>query len=294
MELNQLRYVMECAKLENMTKAAESLHISQPSLSIQIKNLEDELGINLFERTRKRIYLTEAGKVFVHQAKQILQNIDSLSETMGEFASQKRGSIRIGLLPIMIHLEMDKMVADFADEYPYYNLKIVEQGSQSLINSVLNNDLDAALAILTNTNNDNRLHYIKLMESKLVAVVPVQHPLAKKKSLVFEDFEETKLVLTNGNFNMQKLILDELDSRDIHYDTFSQCNQIETCFSLASKGFGIAFSSEQTAEYYHFDNLVYIPILGIPKRTIYLIYTKTPEYHPVLNSFINFATEYYL
>ena len=294
MELNQLRYVLESAQQENMTKAAENLHISQPSLSIQIKNLEDELGISLFERTRKRIYLTEAGKVFVHQAKQILQSIDSLSETMGEFASQKRGSIRIGLLPIMIHLGMDEMVSDFAEEHPYYSLKITEQGSQSLINSVLNNDLDAALAILTNANYDDRLHYIKLMESSIVAVVPAQHPLAKKESLVFDDFAGTKLVLTNGNFNMQRLILDELDKRNIQYDMFSQCNQIETCFSLASKGFGIAFCTEQTAKYYHFGNLVYIPILGITKRAIYLIYTKTPEYHPVLNSFINFATEYYL
>jgi len=293
MERNQLRYVVETARYGNITKAAEALHIAQPSLSAQIIQLEKELGIPLFERTRKRVYLTEAGEAFVYQAEQILNSMNSLKDTMNEYAQEKRGSLKLGLLPIMAPIGLVDMLAEFREEFPDFDLSVAEAGSRALIEKTKQNETDASIVIMQDESGAEGMHAVFLKESLFVAAVPADHPLAERKELYTEDFRDEKLVLPQGTFNLQNLILDLLNAKGIPYHLLASCSQTETCFALASHRFGITFCSMEMAEHCPYDNLKFIPVGDVPQRKIWLVYKKTPEYHPALNEFIQFVRDYY-
>lgn len=293
MERSHLKYVVEVAKWQNITRAAEALHITQPSLSNQIINLERELGVSLFERIHKRVKLTEAGESFVYQATGILNDMDSLKQSMADFAKRRTGMVRVGALSIMVPLGIPDVLTAFTSQYPSLRITLTESGSYELINKVNINELDVAFAILSDDNLKEDFYQIKLTESRLVAAVNASHPLAQRKKITQGDLRNQKLVIPSESFNIQRMILNELDRRDIPYQVAASCNQIDTCFRLVDQGFGISFCSEETTEYYSYENVRYIPVQDIAPRPLYLIYKKNPAYYPALQTFVLFARNYY-
>ena len=293
MERSQLQYVVEVAKWQNITRAAEALHLSQPSLSNQILNLEQELGISLFERTRKRVYLTQAGESFVYQAQKILNDMDALKENMADYAKRRAGKVRVGALSVMAPLGIPEVLSAFSKQYPALQLTLMEAGSYDLVNRVKMNELDAAFVILFNAEKEEELYQIKLLESDLMAVVHIDDPLAQRKELILKDLEEQRLIVSTENYNMQRLILSQLDQRNIPYQIAASCNQVETCFRLVDEGFGISYSSRETSLYYKYDHVRCILIRDVPARPVYLVYKKRPEYHPALRAFVSFVQEWY-
>lgn len=293
MERNQMRYVVEVARQGTITHAAEILHIAQPSLSNQIINLENELGISLFERTKKRIYLTEAGEIFVRDAERILAKMDQLKEKMDDLANLRMGKLRIGVLSTMVALELHKTIAKFANLHPSLDICLTEEGSSHLIRQVQSLELDAAFAFHTGDISDEGLIFCNLMESRFMAIVPKSYSLASQPALTFEDFADRRLIVTTKNFNLQRHLLSQLDARGIPYKIVTQCNQIETCYVLANQGMGVSFCTEATIGHYHCDNVAYIPIEGMEMYPLFLVYKKDINYHPLLREFVIFVEQYY-
>jgi len=148
MERSQLIYVVTVAECGSVTRAAEKLHLSQPSLSNQIIHLEQELGIALFARVRKRVHLTEAGEVFVRHAQRILNDMQALAERMEDYAANRSGRVRIGALPIMCALHIPELIGGFHSEYPSITLTLQERGSAELLQALEQSEIDVAFAIL--------------------------------------------------------------------------------------------------------------------------------------------------
>lgn len=101
MDIRQLQYFMEVARLQSFTKAAESLYITQPSISKTIRNIEEELGVTLFDRSGKKVVLTDAGRIIYEQAQPIVKSFQSLSSELGDLKNLKKGHIRLGLPPMV-------------------------------------------------------------------------------------------------------------------------------------------------------------------------------------------------
>lgn len=293
MERNQLRYVIEVAQFENITHAAEALHIAQPSLSNQILKLEEELGVSLFERSRRRVHLTEAGKNFVYHAKQILNDMEQLEKSMKDYAARRMGSIQIGVLPIMVSLGIPDIITSFREHYCELEVTLREIGSSKLYQSVNMGELDVAFAILDSDMLDDKICRIKLMESKLVAAINIANPLSKQRELSIDSLRGQHIIISSADFSLPSFYLTPLKQQNIPYTISSICNQVESCFALVEKNFGITFCSEETSKHYIYENVAYIPIRDIPSRNIYLIYKKNPEYHPTLQAFIEFIQKHY-
>jgi len=286
MERNQLRYVVEIARQENITRASEILHIAQPSLSNQLIHLENELGVKLFERTRKRIYLTQAGEIFVRKAEHILNEFDHLADIMKDFAKLRIGRLRIGALSTMIPLGIPHQISDFSAQHPTLDIYLTESGSSELVQKVKAGELDVAFILHTGEPDEEILTYRKLMESRFMAIVNKTHPLSSKESLKIDDLKDQKLIVTTSDFNLQRILLSRMDEREIPYKVSTQCNQIETCFILADQGMGISFCTEATTGYYHCKNVTYIPMKDFPVRSVFLVYKNDPAYHPALRCFV--------
>lgn len=291
MEKNQLIYVLEIAKCGNITKAAENLHLSQPSLSNQIIQLEKELGIPLFERSRKRVYLTEAGEIFAREAASIIRDFTSLKQLMEEYAQQKKGCIRIGALSIMCSLKIPEFVSDFSRQHPDIELSILESGSAALLHALKEKKIDVAFVIMEQSPSlSEQQTALKLFDSNIMVAVPYEWKKDTSSVFTLEDLSEFPLITTTENFHMSSMILSRMDAKNIPYKIISVCNQIDSCLALVNKAMGITFCAEETAEYFHYPNIALIPLCPEIKRTIYLVYQKNPAYHPVLNTFIEEVT----
>ena len=302
MDRTQLMYVTATAKHRNITKAAEELCISQPSLSNQIIKLENELNIKLFERKRHRVELTEAGRAFIEFALPIINSFGKLEQLMREYASMNKGSINIGILPVFYALQLPDFLYEFKEKFPKIDIKIKESGSSSLVNSILKKELDIAFTILTETSLKklkNNLNIIKLQKDRIVAVVGADHKLANRESIEFKDLADEKLIFSNDNFQFPNIILDYLKLHQIPHQVSCSCTQMETIFTLVSRDFGITFCSEVTAqkELKEKENsklkLKSIPLLPLSERIIYLISGKNPGYHPTIDNFTRFIREKY-
>jgi DNA-binding transcriptional LysR family regulator len=165
---------------------------------------------------------------------------------------------------------------------------ISEEGSSELIQQIKNNRLDVAFILQKEDFKEEELTVFELMEARFMAIVNKKHPLASRSSLNLEDFRNQRLIISSDRFNLQRSLVSRMEQIGIPYKIATLCNQIETCFVLADQGFGISFCTESTIGHYDCSNVVYLPVEGFEKRSIYLIYKKDPEYYPVLKKFIEF------
>lgn len=293
MERSQLLYVVTAAECGNITRAAEKLHLSQPSLSNQIIHLERELGVALFSRTRKRIYLTEAGKAFVQYARRILNDMQALGELMEDYAANRDGRVRIGALPIMCSLRIPELVHAFHSWNPNITLSLQERGSVELLHALEQNDIDVAFAIINPSEPSmGQMNSLPLVQSEVCAAVHVDNPLSRQKTLDLKQLVDQVLITPNQDFNLSGIILSHLASLGIQCQVQNVCSQIDSCLALVNKNMGVSFCTRTTAEYYHYPDVVALTLDPAIQRTVYLVYKKDPRYDPALEQFIRFSQRF--
>ena len=153
MNLEQLRGFTEVAATRHFTRAAEQLHVTQPSLSRQIATLESDLGVELFHRARGNLTLTAAGERLLPIARRMLADAETAQAEMAELAGLKRGRIRLGATPTLCTSLVVEVLAEFHARYPGVEIEILERGSKSLIAALMEGTLDLAL-IVTSVSSD--------------------------------------------------------------------------------------------------------------------------------------------
>lgn len=293
MERSQLIYVIETARQGNITKAAEVLHISQPSLSNQIIHLENELGVALFERTRRRVVLTDAGRVFVHEAEGIVNGFTSLEKLMGEFARKNTGSLRIGALSTMCSLKIPEMLHDFQEKHSGVSLSLLESGSAALVSALERDEIDAAFAVLNPALPYEGLVQVPLVSAEIYVAVSKKNPLMAKDAFTLEDLSGVSLISSTSDFSLFSIILSQMERCGIPYTITNRCNQVDSCLSLVDKNLGVTFCTDATAAYYPYPDLCLIPFSPPFMRDISLVYKKDPAYYPLLEAFIGEVMSFY-
>lgn len=289
----QMKYLLAVAQTGNITKAAQQLHISQPSLSNQIIALEKQLGISLLERRRKRVYLTDAGQYFATQSQKILNQEQNLEHTMEEFSQLKKGSLRLGLLPILCSLSLPEAVASFQKEYPQIRISLMVDGSLHLLKKLTGDDLDVIIAILEKDDLKKEVTALPLKMSTIYAAVHESHPLAAQPWIAPQQLIHESLIISGDSFVLQHIILKSMTDSQIFPEYSHKCNQIEASLALVDKNMGITFCSQEVASYYNFPHIVLRPLNPPITRTVYMVYRKQLNYFPLLKSFVNHIKEQY-
>src|SRR5690606_12757308 len=170
--LEQLRGFAEIAATANFTRAAERLHIAQPTLSRQISTLETELGVELLHRARGHVALTAAGERLLPFARRMLADADTARSEMAELAGLKRGRIRLGATPTLCTSLVAEVLAEFRGRHPGVDIEILERGSRSLITALMEGALDLALIVTSVSSGAARavLEREPILRERLVAV----------------------------------------------------------------------------------------------------------------------------
>jgi LysR family hydrogen peroxide-inducible transcriptional activator len=198
MEFNQLRYVCAIAETGSFSRAAEYCHVTQPSLSQQVLKLEEDLDAKLFDRLGRSVRLTEAGRAFLPHARSILHQMEAARTGVTDKSMDVRGSVVAGVIPTIAPYLMPGYAARFMKQYPEARLRIVEETTPVLVESLRNLSID--LAVLALPLRHKEFELFPLRAEPLFAVLPKDHPRAGAKSLAIKDLRgETFVMLRDGH-----------------------------------------------------------------------------------------------
>ncbi|WP_442599853.1 LysR family transcriptional regulator [Neobacillus sp. D3-1R] len=204
MELRQLVYFLEAAKHKSFTKAAEALHISQPALSKMIKSLEDELDMTLIVRSNKTSELTDGGLIVMNYAQKILTQMDEMTRTLNDLTSLNRGSISIGIPPIIGSLYFPSVMADFHKMYPNISINITEYGGAKVVKSVEVGEFELGVAVLP--VDDSVFNIYPIVEDQMKLVIHHQHPLASHNLIHLKELKDEEFIFYHEDFALHDIM----------------------------------------------------------------------------------------
>lgn len=239
MTITQFQYVLAVAKHQNFTVAAEHCFVTQPTLSMQIQKLEEELDILIFDRSKKPIQITEIGEQIVKQAQIIVNE----SERMEDIVAQQKGFIggefKVGIIPTVSPTLLPMFLNTFLKKYPKVTLKIEEQNTDTVIKNIENGNLDVAI-LATPLDNSNIIEK-PLYYEPFVAYIPKNHPLEKQTEIDPSDLDvDTILMLEDGHCFKESVLNLCRQKRESENEKFTlQSGSFETLIRLANEGLGM-------------------------------------------------------
>jgi len=270
-ELRHLEYFMVLCEELHFTRASEKLGISQPTLSHQIKALENEVGINLFDRRGKKISLTEAGSVLRNQCGKIMSNVKSTYEQINELKYFGKSNLIVGTLSGEINYLVAQTLSEFHKMFPNINIKLIV--SDGGIQDVLHNKLDMVITDLP--FDEDQVRTVPLYKEEFYLVVPKNHELAERDKIDLEEIGKYRLIICLQNHHCRQIIDKAFQSLGINLTPIIESNTIESILSLVRDGVGFSILSKTLLSLYKEENIHRLLIVN-PNlyRRIGIVYHK--------------------
>lgn len=205
MEIRQLRAFIAIAELGTFTAGALRVHVTQAAISMQIRQLENELGAKLFVRAPRRVMLTEAGEQLLHRARQILRDHDAALDEIAELAGAERGRLRIGSASAKVTTDvLPKLLKEVRKQHARAEITVASGTSEALVQQILAGELDVAFVSLP--VEARAINTERLIQDQLVAIASPRHPLAKQRTISAYTLAGEKLILGERGGNTRRLI----------------------------------------------------------------------------------------
>lgn len=294
MELRQLQYAVQIAAEKNFSRAAEKLHIAQPSLSQQLAKLEREIGVLLFQRNTNSVESTHAGQVFVEKAQSILDMVAQLKKEMEDISQTRKGRLIVGSLPMTGAHILPRILPVFYEKHPGIEVVLVEETTSNLEALTASGQTD--ISLLTLPVIEPSLSHDPLIKEEIRLAVPPQHPLAKlgpdgEPVDIGSLREEPFIVLKRGQ-GFRQLAFEMCQKAGFEPRVVFESSNIETVQSLVAAGMGIAFVPEMIARELGSPFVpVYLKLNGEPSRMLVIAYRKGRYLSKAAEAFIATALE---
>ncbi len=239
MTITQLQYVLAVAEHKNFTLAAEKCFVTQPTLSMQIQKVEEELKIQIFDRTKKPIQLTDIGQKIVNQAKNIVNEADRMKDIVEQQKGFIGGEFRLGIIPTIMPTLLPMFLNTFIKKFPKVKLIIEELNTDEIIVKLKNGNLDAAIA--ATPLSEEKLKEIVLYYEPFVAYIPEKHRISDKKEIEVSDLNLDEILLLQDGHCFRDGILNLCKNQDVvSLNNFQiQSGSFETLIKLADEGLGL-------------------------------------------------------
>ncbi len=240
--IKQLEYFIAVAKASNFRKAAQKLEVSQPTLTLQIAAMEEEMGLQLFDRSRAGTLLTPAGRDLLPLARDILEHYEHLNHVIEGRNRQLGGSFRLGVSPTLGQTVLPKLIAQLHARYPDLQLHIREDIPRALEQGLEAGTYDIILTVLPVHTSDNKVR--PLFSEPLRVVVPVEHPLAKKHKLRGRDLHLHGVLSIDEHHHLHRQIMALCDKYGAKLLRQYECNTLSSMRLMLLLGMGIAILPE--------------------------------------------------
>lgn len=244
MNLEQLRGFAEIARTGHFTRAAERLHLAQPSLSRQIAGLESELGVELFHRVRGNVALTVAGERLLPIARRMLADADAARSEMAELAGLGRGRIRLGATPTLCTSLVAEVLAEFRERYPGIDVEILERGSRSLLEALVEGVLDLALIVTSVSSGAARavLEREPILSERLVVVsaADLPDPFASGEAVELADLAAVPQIAFPENYDLRVAMDAAFGAEGLSPLVAVSGAEMDAALRFAERGIGVA------------------------------------------------------
>jgi DNA-binding transcriptional LysR family regulator len=240
MELRHLRYFVAVAELLNFRRAAEKLHIAQSPLSHQVRQLEDELEVQLFARTKRRVYLTHAGTIFYEDARAILEKSLAAQERARRGAQGEEGSLTVGYLTSMASSHFSRIIKTFQQHFPRVRLVLNDLVPDAILKGLLDGTVD--VGFMRGVLETEHLAVLQVWQEHLVVALPTNHRLAHKRQVRVGDLRKESFIMVpdKGAMGWNDLIRELCRSGGFTPTVAAEANQMQAVSWLVHVGLGIA------------------------------------------------------
>ena len=227
------------SRLKNITRAAERLRVSQPNITVAIKKLEAELGIQLFDRSQKQLSLTPEGAVFLGRVEVALRNIQDAVLEVNDYKQLQKGTIKIGIPPMMGAYLFPKIFSSFQRRYSHLDVYLHEEGSVAIREQLERDELDFGIIIIPDASPN--LQLLPMARSQIVCCVPEGSELAQRKAITLQDIEAQNIIMLKEGSFLRQTMLQKMKEAGITPNIVLESNQVVTIMGLVANGVGNAF-----------------------------------------------------
>lgn len=237
MNLRDLKYLVALAEHKHFGRAAAASFVSQPTLSTQIKKLEDELGVALVERAPRRIMLTPVGLEIAERARKVIAEVEQMSEIARRSQDPEAGSVRLGMFPTLGPYLLPHVVPQLRERFPKLELLLVEEKTDQVLARLRDGRLDAGLLALP--IHDEQLHVEPLFDEPFLLAVPRQHPMAAHDHLDLHELDHQHLLLLEEGHCLRDQALDVCRLAGADERDGFRATSLETLRQMVASGVGI-------------------------------------------------------
>ncbi|TVQ25589.1 MAG: LysR family transcriptional regulator [Leptolyngbya sp. DLM2.Bin15] len=288
MELRHLHYFIAVAEELHFSRAAERLCISQPPLSQQIRSLEDELGVRLFERTKRHVQLTEAGKVLLERSYLVLAQLEQAIEATQRVGRGEVGRLAIGFVGSATYTVLLEILSAFRAQFPAVELQLRELTTAQQIQALHDKQVD--IGIVRSAISEPGLSVELLLPESLVLALPEAHPLSTQTEVSLSTLADELFILFPAKMGpvFYKQIIHSCQQAGFRPKVAQEAVQMQTIIGLVAAGLGIAIVPA-SLQNFHRNGVIYRPLQEqIPQTGLYLAW-RQHDSSPVISAFLNLA-----
>lgn len=291
MTLNQLRYFCTASRCHSITKAAEELYVTQPTVSVAIRDLEIEFGISLFYRKGNQLILTQEGEAFYEKATYILQYCNELQADYSSM-SRVKPPLRIGIPPMLSTVFFPELLTAFHQDYPEIAVVLEEYGSVRACDLVQNDTLDLALVNMEQYNID-KFHNVVLANDQVVFCVNKDHRLADKEIVTTKEMSKELLIFFNADSVQNQLLKTRFEMDGYIPNIVMRSSQIYTTLQFIKTGKYSCFLYSSMLDKFTDSEITGIPLNPPIHIKIGIIWKKGKYISGDMQTFLNFTRMYY-
>ncbi|CAN7594696.1 LysR family transcriptional regulator [Paenibacillus sp. LjRoot56] len=257
MDFQHMSYFIEVVRHASISKAAQTLHITQPTLSKIIKNLEDELGVILFNRSTRHIQLTDDGDIFLKFAHLTLSMADDLQVSLNDGKLLKKGKLSLGLPPVIGVSFFPHIIAKFRDLYPGIHLHLIEEGGKIVEQLLRDAKIDLGVVVLP--VDESQFDFIPLVERKLSLIVNSNHALANQEIVHLSELRNESFILFKEGFSLNDRVREACIREGFEPIISYESSQWDLISEMVGVGLGIALLPETVSGRIHTESVKVIP-----------------------------------
>lgn len=289
MDVRDLQVFLSVANHLNFTRAGEEVHLSQPSVSVRIRQLEHDLGSKLFEQLGKKVVLTEAGQLLIPYATRVIAAMDDARHAIDELKGLERGSLRIGASTTAGMYLIPRAIAQFKQRYPKIEFHLAVKDTQQIEEGVIRNEFD--FGFVGGHLVGDEVDVLPWLTDQIVLIAAPKHPLTRKKSVKTHDLRKERFILREPGSATRAAILSHFQKSDLEIDTVMEMENPESVKTAVQSALGIAFISKFAVETeLKAKSLVVVRVQGLDiHRELKIVYRKDKHLGRAAQTFIRMA-----
>jgi DNA-binding transcriptional LysR family regulator len=290
LEFRDVKAFIEVANHLGFTRASEHSHLSQPSLSKAVKKLEEQLGVELFDRSTRHLLLTDAGKIVYQQGQQALASLQALPALLQELNDGTTGEIRIGIPPLIGTLFFPQIARTFHTHYPNIKLELFEHGALLIEQLVVESQIDVGIIVLP--TDKSIFHTYSFINDEFLLYIRNDHPLANRKAVELIELKDEQFILFSKGFALHEHIINACTDAGFIPSVSYESSQWDLILELVASNLGIALLPKSIAEKQNNPLIQTIPLRSTSLLWKLGVITKKNGYHSfALKKFIQLFTD---